>query len=58
VVGRAYLSDDFSEAQQAREALAAAGALCTTLRRTATDAQEWAAGIDAQLPGLLSTDDF
>ena len=42
-------------AQEARQALAAAGALCATLRRTAADAGEWAAGIDAELPGLLTT---
>ena len=53
-----YLSNDFAEAQQAREALAAVGALCATLRRTAADAQEWAAGIDVELPGLRTTDQF
>jgi len=53
-----YLSDDFSEAQEARQALAGVGALCATLRRTAADAQEWAAGIDVELPGLRTTDQF
>ena len=53
-----YHSDDFAEAQEARQALAAVGALCATLRRTASDAQEWAAGIDGELPGLVFTDDF
>ncbi|HET6497199.1 MAG TPA: hypothetical protein VFH61_17765 [Thermoleophilia bacterium] len=47
-----YHSDDFAEAQEARQALAAVGALCGVLRRTAADAQEWAAGIDVELPGL------
>ena len=49
-----YLSGDFADAQQAREALTAVGTLCATLRRTATDAQGWAVGIDGGLPGLLA----
>jgi hypothetical protein len=44
-----------AEAQEATQALAAVGALCVTLRRTAADAQEWAAGIDVGPPGLLTT---
>ena len=47
-----YHSDDFAEAQEAKQALAAVGALCGVLRRTAADAQAWAAGIDPELPGL------
>jgi len=47
-----YLSDDFAGAQQPCEALTAVGALCSSLRRTAADAQEWASGIDAHLPRL------
>ena len=35
-----YHSNDFAEAQDARQALAAVGALCVVLRRTAGDAQE------------------
>ena len=58
MVHRRHISDDFAEAQQAREALAAVAAVCASLRRTAADAQEWAAGIDADLPGLVPTDDF
>ncbi len=50
-----YHSDDFAEAQEARQALAAVGALCAALRRTAADAQDRLAGIDAELPGLLAT---
>ena len=57
-LGVSYQSDDFAEAQEAKQALAAVGALCVTLRRTAADAQEWAAGIAAELPGLLTTDQF
>jgi len=47
-----YHSDDFAEAQEAKQALAVAAALCASIRRTAGDAQEWAAGIDPELPGL------
>ena len=47
-----YRSDDFAEAQEAKQALAAVGALCGVLRRTAADAQAWAADIDPELPGL------
>jgi hypothetical protein len=53
-----YHSDDFAEAQDARQALAAVGALCAVLRRTAGDAQDRLAGIDPDLPGLVSTDHF
>jgi len=49
------LSDDFVDAQEAKQALAAAGALCGVLRRTAADGQDQLAGIDAELPGLLTT---
>jgi hypothetical protein len=48
-----YHSDDFSEAQDARQALAVVGALCAVLRRTAGDAQDRLAGIDSELPGLV-----
>jgi hypothetical protein len=47
-------SDDFDEAQDARQALAAAGALCAVLRRTAGDAQDHLAGVDPELPALLT----
>ena len=53
-LGVSYHSGDFAEAEDARQALAAVGALCGVLRRTAGDAQEWVAGIDAELPGLLA----
>ena len=52
-----YQSDDFAEAQEAKQALAAVGALCVTIGRTAGDAQEWGAGIDDELPGLLIADE-
>jgi hypothetical protein len=50
-----YHSDDFAEAQDARQALAVAAALCTSIRRTAGHAQERLAGVDAELPGLVAT---
>jgi hypothetical protein len=50
-----YHSNDFVEAQDARQALAAVGALCAILRRTADDAQDRLAGVDSELPGMLST---
>jgi hypothetical protein len=53
-----YHSDDFAEAQDARQALAAAGALCAVLCRTAADAQERLAGFDPELPGLRATGGF
>ena len=37
-----YRNKDYAEAEDARQALAAAGALCAVVRRTAADAQEWA----------------
>jgi hypothetical protein len=52
-----YHSDDFAEARQAKQALAAVGALCGVLRRIAADAQDWLAGIDAELPGLFIADE-
>ena len=48
-----YHSGDFDEAEQARQSLAAVGALCAVLRRTAGDAQDHLAGIDPELPGPL-----
>jgi hypothetical protein len=53
-----YHSGDFAEAQEARQALAAVSALCAVLRRTAGDAQDHLAGVDPELPGLLSTGEF
>jgi hypothetical protein len=51
-------SDDFAEAQEVKQALTAVSALCVALCRTAGDAQEWAAGIDVELPGLLATEEL
>jgi hypothetical protein len=43
-------SNDFAEAQDAQRALAAAAALCAAARH--------AAGIDPELPGLLTTSEL
>ena len=51
-----YHSGDFDEAEQARQTLAAVGALCAVLRRTAGDAQAHLAGVDPGLPGLVTSD--
>jgi hypothetical protein len=51
-------SDDFDEAQDARQALAAVGALCAVLRRTAGDAQDRLTDVASTLPGLLAPSDF
>ena len=51
-------SDDFAEAQDAKQALAAVAALCGVLRRTAADAHDWLGCIDVELPGLLCAGDF
>jgi hypothetical protein len=47
-----YHSDDFAEAEEAKQALAVAAALCASIRRTAGDAQDQLAGVDPELPGL------
>ena len=49
-----YHSDDFAAAQDSQRALAATAALCAAARHAATDAEECLAGIDPQLPGLLT----
>jgi len=49
-------SRDFDEAEQARRSLAAIGALCGVLRRTAGDAQDHLAGVDSERPGLFIAD--
>jgi hypothetical protein len=52
-----YHSGDFDEAEQARQALVAIGALCAVLRRTAGDAQDRLAAIEHDLPGLFIADE-
>ncbi len=48
-----YHSNDFAEAQDAKQTLAAVVALCGVLRRTAADARDWLGDVDPELPGLL-----
>jgi len=50
-----YNSDEFAEAQDAQRLLAAAAALCGVAGHAAADAEECLAGIDPELPGLLTT---
>jgi hypothetical protein len=50
-----YHSDEFAEAQDAKRLLAAAAALCAAAGHAAADAEECLAGIDPELPGLLTT---
>ena len=50
-----YHSDDFAEAQDAQRLLAATAALCGAAGHAAADAAECLAGIDPELPGLLTT---
>jgi len=50
-----YHSDEFAEAQDAQRLLAAAAALCGVAGHAAADAEECLAGIDPELPGLLTT---
>jgi len=50
-----YHSDEFAEAQDAQRLLAAAAALCGGAGHAAADAAECLAGIDPELPGLLTT---
>ena len=53
-----YHSDDFAEARDAQRALAAAAALCGAARHAVADAEECLAGIDPELPGLLTTEEL
>jgi hypothetical protein len=48
-----FLSDDFAEAQAAKQGLAAAGALSATVGRTVADALSSVETIDPELPGFL-----
>src|SRR5450830_1846298 len=51
-------SNEFDEAQDAQRLLAAAAALCGAARHAAADAEECLAGIDSELPGLLTTSEL
>jgi hypothetical protein len=50
-----YHSDDFAAAQDAQRALAAAAALCAAAGHAVADAEHRLAGVDPELPGLLTT---
>jgi hypothetical protein len=50
-----YHSYEFAEAQDAQRLLAAAAALCGAAGHAAADAEECLAGIDPELPGLITT---
>jgi hypothetical protein len=51
-------SDEFAEAQDGQRLLAATAALCGVARHAAADAEDCLAGIDPELPGLLSTSEL
>ena len=53
-----FHSDDFAAAQDAQRALAATAALCGAARHAAAHAEECLAGIDPELPGLLTTSEL
>jgi hypothetical protein len=53
-----YVSDDFAAAQDAQRALAATAALCAAAGHAAADAEHHLAGIDPELPGLLTTSEL
>jgi len=53
-----YRSNDFAEAQDAQRAFAATAALCGGARSAAADAEECLAGVDPDLPGLLTTSEL
>jgi hypothetical protein len=53
-----YHSDEFAEAQDAKRLLAAAAALCGAAGHAVADAEECLAGIDSELPGLLTTEEL
>jgi hypothetical protein len=53
-----YHSNEFAEAQDAQRLLAAAGALCGAANHAAADAKECLAGIDPELPGLVTTSEL
>ncbi len=51
-------TNEFAEAQDAQRLLAAAAALCGAANHAAADAEECLAGIDPELPGLLTTSEL
>jgi hypothetical protein len=53
-----YHSNEFAETQDAQRLLAATAALCGAARHAAADAEDCLAGIDPELPGLLTTSEL
>ena len=53
-----YTSSRFAAAQDAQRLLAATAALCGAARHAAADAEECLAGIDPELPGLVTASDL
>jgi hypothetical protein len=49
-----YMSNEFAEAQDAKQALAVVAALCATVGRTAADAASRLHDVDPELPGLMA----
>ena len=49
-----YTSNDFAEAQEAKQALAVAAALCATVGRTVADAASRLHDVDLELPGFMA----
>jgi len=51
-----FTSDDFAEAQEAKQSLAVVAALCATVGRTVADAAGRLHAIDPELPGFMAFD--
>ena len=49
-----YHSDDFAEAQDAKQALAVVAALCATVGRTVADAASRLHDVGPELPGFMA----
>ena len=48
-----YISNEFAEAQDAKQALAVVAALCATVGRTVADAASRLHDVDPELPGFM-----
>ena len=51
-----YMSNEFAEAQDAKQSLAVTAALCATVGRTVADAASRLHDIDPELPGFMPFD--
>jgi hypothetical protein len=52
-----HMSNEFDEAQQAKQSLAVVGALCATVGRTVADAASRLYDVDPELPGFMAFGD-